>query len=938
MKSSITLPLTCCLVGSSLQFSPALAQVTSDGTVNTQVNQNGNVAEITGGETRGGNLFHSFQDFSVPTGNEAFFDNANNISNIFSRVTGGNVSNIDGLIRANNANLFLINPAGIIFGENGRLDIGGSFYGSSANSILFPDGVEFSATDTQPEPILTINAPIGLSFRDNPGEIVNRSVVTDDTGEDLIGLRVAADETLALLGGNVLIEGGVLTTEGGRIELGSVAENSNVSLTPIEQGFDLGYEDVASFQDISLFFGLVTTSSASTADIEVQGRNISFTENSQVGINPQFEGQAGDISINATESLTLDADDSLEVIFSRVSGDATAETSSINIDTPQLTITGGAQIGGTSDSGNVRGIDININASEITLQNSLLTGGFPAIGSQVYEYGTGDGGNITITTEKLSLNDGAQITTSTFGPGNGGDLIVNASESIELNGSIPDDEGDQPSALSAGVGIPFFPIPSAGNGGDITINTPRLVVTDGALIETTAQNNGNGGNLTLDVSDSILLAGTSPAAELGGEGRSGIFVNAEPSYEESIFDFDTEETTFTGEIIPTTGKGGNLTLNTGTLIIEQGALISADTFSLGNGGDANINVNRLILRDGGRINAGSLLGVEPLDTERGTGGNIDITATESVEITGSGAINGEPVNSSLFTLAESNGNAGNLSLTTGNLIVSDGGSINASAEDLGAAGTLEINANAIDLNNGSIEASTNAGDGGNITLKIADNLTLRNNSLISARAFEDASGGNVSINSQFIIAFPSRISGDGNDIIANANQGRGGNISITAKSVFGIQERTATPNNGTNDIDASSARGAEFSGTVSIDTSDTENIQGDRDLPENLIQTEQTEAQACRSDRLSASQNSFTINGKGGIPPLPTEPFDSSNIIINGEVANAAPVIPKPIETSQGKIQPAMGIEIAEDGSIILTAYRTDNSGDRLPRSSINCS
>ena len=139
-----------------------LAQVTTDGTVNTQVNQNGNSAEITGGETRGGNLFHSFQDFSVPTGNEAFFNNANDISNIFSRVTGGNISNINGAIRANgSASLFLINPAGIIFGENARLDIGGSFYSSSASSILFEDG-EFSATDLTTPPVLTINAPIGL--------------------------------------------------------------------------------------------------------------------------------------------------------------------------------------------------------------------------------------------------------------------------------------------------------------------------------------------------------------------------------------------------------------------------------------------------------------------------------------------------------------------------------------------------------------------------------------------------------------------------------------------------------------------------------------------------------------------------------------------------------------------------------------------------------
>ncbi|MEO1672636.1 MAG: filamentous hemagglutinin N-terminal domain-containing protein, partial [Cyanobacteria bacterium J06631_2] len=163
-----------------LHTSSLLAQVTSDGTVNTQVNQNGNVAEITGGETRGDNLFHSFQDFSVGTGNEAFFDNANDISNIFSRVTGGRISDIDGAIRANgSANLFLINPAGIIFGENASLSIGGSFLGTTADSILFEDG-EFNATDLDNPPLLTVNAPIGLSFRDNPASIKVNSTASAD--------------------------------------------------------------------------------------------------------------------------------------------------------------------------------------------------------------------------------------------------------------------------------------------------------------------------------------------------------------------------------------------------------------------------------------------------------------------------------------------------------------------------------------------------------------------------------------------------------------------------------------------------------------------------------------------------------------------------------------------------------------------------------------
>lgn len=111
----------------------------------------------------------------MPTGNEASFNNADTIENIFSRVTGGNISNIDGLIRANGgADLYLINPTGIIFGENARLDIGGSFLGSTSTSILFENG-EFSAADLENPFLLTVNAPIGLGFREQPGDIINRS-------------------------------------------------------------------------------------------------------------------------------------------------------------------------------------------------------------------------------------------------------------------------------------------------------------------------------------------------------------------------------------------------------------------------------------------------------------------------------------------------------------------------------------------------------------------------------------------------------------------------------------------------------------------------------------------------------------------------------------------------------------------------------------------
>ena len=606
--------------------------------------------------------------------------------------------------------------------------------------------------------------------------------------------------------------------------------------------------------------------------------DISLTEGSVIGINPQFEGLAGDININASESLTLDGNgfevgigngDIQTKIFSKVSGDVIGERSSININTSQLTITNGAVIEGVNDFGAAPGVDININAADIILEQPFLIDDFfltPGIVAQVFEDGTG-------------------------------------------------------------------------NGGDIIITTPRLVVSDGAQVGTTARNNGNGGNLTLNVSDSILLTGTSPSAELDGEGRSGIFVSAETSYEEFITDFDTGEEILTGEIIPTTGNGGNLTLNTGNLTIEKGAFISADTFSLGNGGNANINVNQLILRNGGRISSGSLLGVEGLDTERGSGGNLNITVTESVEITGLGEINGETVNSSLFTLAESNGKAGNTTLTTNNLTVSDGGDINASAIDAGAAGDLTITANSVDLDRGEITAATAVGTGGNVTLDIDGNITLRDESLISAEATGTANGGNVTIDSQSIIAYPSQP--DGNDILATAIGGTGGNISITAESLLNIQEREDLPNNGTNDIDATSDSGVD--GIVTINNPDVNPLQGTTELSNNVIEGGETVAQACRYNTSIADKPSgLNIKGKGGVPPSATDPLNSSDILLVDEpttTPNIQAQYPniKPIKTGIGDIYPARGIIKTEDGQIILTRYPTDNLNTRTPQISAKC-
>ena len=213
--------------------SPGLTQtqIDADGTLQSNVNNLGNgLYSITGGTrpNNGTNLFHSLGNFSVEIGDTARFVHDAGVENIITRITGGSPSNIDGTIQtlidetrtqASSANLFLINPQGIIFGPNATLDIGGSLIGSTADSIKFADGTIFSAS--KPNPVLSIDVPIGLQYGAEPGNIIvegtgNRTGFTDPSINDYSlrkksrppGLQVSEGKTLALIGGNIALDGG----------------------------------------------------------------------------------------------------------------------------------------------------------------------------------------------------------------------------------------------------------------------------------------------------------------------------------------------------------------------------------------------------------------------------------------------------------------------------------------------------------------------------------------------------------------------------------------------------------------------------------------------------------------------------------------------------------------------------------------------------------
>lgn len=850
---------------------PAWGQIVPDATLPNPsvVPDNCTDCAITGGTTAGTNLFHSFEQFSIPANGSARFSNAAAIDRIISRVTGRSPSRINGLLEAvGTADVYLINPNGIVFGANAQLNVGGSFIATSADRILFADGVEFSASEPN-APLLTVAVPIGLQFGASPGAIEVQSPILQGTG----------GTTLGLVGGDVSLSGGELTVPGGRIELGSVGENETLTLQVDGRPLTLGYNTVSAFRDIEFSNGmLVGVGGTQAGSMHVQGRRIRITEGSQLVSLASRTSGAGEVTLIASEELSLIRTSSDQTgIFNEVSGNASGQsTGLLAIETPSLVITGGAQIS-TSTFGTGQGVDLTINADTIDLQGALGTE--PSGIFSFSEAGAdGQGGNVTIDTNRLTLRNGAQISVSTFGNGDSGTLTVRATEQVDVMGRSPQNRN-----IASGL-FSSIERDSTGNSGTLSIETARLNILDGAQVATVARNTGQGGNLIVNASESVLLSGFAPPLQDGVDAnRSGLFVSAEPG---------------------SSGNGGTLRLTAPDLVIENNARISADTFGTGNGGDAFFTVDRLVLQNGGQLRAASF---EEGGVDAGTAGSIDITA-QTVAVAG-------------------------------------GSEINVSSA-LSQSGNLTIRAREIRLQNGELTAETRetapGTSGANIDLQGLELLFLGDRSLISARAFDDADGGNVTIDASngFITAPFDQDS----DIIANAVEGRGGNITITTRGIFGLEERRAIPGNGTNDIDASSQFGV--AGTVTINRIDVDPSRGLAELPSSVVDASRLIAQGCRDGAIAQQRSEFIVTGRGGLPPGPDGVLEREWLLTAWALpeeppsaSTTSPTLPpssvsSPVSSNRGSHRALQPVVEAQDwtrqpnGTIVLTAQHSNHRGD----------
>ncbi|MEG4534182.1 two-partner secretion domain-containing protein [Microcoleus sp. D2_18a_D3] len=906
---------------------------------------------ITGGATRGVNLFHSLREFNIGEGRGAYFENPSGISNIFTRVTGPNSSNILGTLGVlGNGNLFLINPKGIVFGPNARLDVRGSFLAGTADSIVFNNGFEFSSANPQAAPLLTVNIPVGLRFRENPGAIVNTSSVTQVIQDTTIpvGLAVPPGQTLALVGGDLIFNNGFASAFSGNIQLGSVASPGFVSfnITPIGLGLD--YTNVANFGNIELSgLSAVTASGPGGGAIALRGGNVILRDRSSLVSDTLGSLDGRGINIEAARFSLLDR----AFVGSTTTGSGAGGP--INVRTAE-----NIELKGIGFENFRRRLLDRAAAQEpgdITeRESSIITG----------TLGAGRSGEIAIDTKRLTLRDGSVILNPTLGTGDGSSVTIRASESVEINAS--------------GLLTPTF---NSGNAGSIAIETGQLSVTDGAIVSPSTFGAGNSGNLSVRASDSVIVArerSDSPlstalvANSIGGTGRAGnIEINSRSLRVEAGASISSASGLSTGErLIPVGGPGGNITINASDSVEVLGtapgarpsrSLIAAGTVGSGKGGDVTLNARRLIVRDGGAIGA-STLGT-------GQGGNVTVVASESMEIAGTtrdgifpstiGTASGDLLYQTLLGLQPPSGAAGSLSIATGRLSVRDGAAVSVQSYGTGAAGSINVVTDSIALNNkGSIDGTTVSGIGANINLRSRD-IQLRRNSRITTDAGA-ADGGNITLNSDILVGQ------NNSDITANARSAAGGRVNVNVPNILGfaaagreqVRDRlglsdaqfaalqvTPTSELPTSDIAAiSQSSGPALQGTVTFSASGVNPAQGLVELPQNVVDpTALIAANPCTQGVESA----FTVTGKGGVPPSPNDalssapsPFPWVEEAGSSTTGNVRDVTDRG-KTELGPIQdrevvPARGWVVNARGEVMLVANQVAGQLDDRTRHSVS--
>jgi filamentous hemagglutinin family protein len=711
-------------------------------------------------------------------------------------------------------------------------------------------------------------------------------------------------------GGTIAVAGKNDITTGSLISYGGT-ESGNITVTTN-----------GAFATANSIISTSTNGAAKSGNIEIRAQSASFSDGSQVSTSTSTQGTGGNLTIIAPEFVTLSGSSSEIVrfaytrqglfaapgsglppgiklsgyipplafsrqfgevnfptgLFTQTSGQTPNAGSAgvITIQTGKLTIQEQGVIAATT-FGTGEGGNIFIQANDIEINNgSILTG----VGPET----TGSSGSIDIQTRSLSLKEGGLVQALTLGTGNAGNIRVQASDTVTIEGVSPNSNSSS-GLLSGTEAI------DSGRGGNINIITPQLRIFDNAVLSAITLNSSRGGDIAINANTVEATKGGQLLTNTSGTGKAGdISINAMQEVKLS----DPNSGLFART--QGAGVGGQVKIDTPSLKVVNAGRVSVATASKETsavGGSVVVNASQITMTGDSNISAGTEgtakggnLTLQPYDNGDiltvnfqdgaeisastsgiGQGGNLKVIAPQSVTLQGNGIISAGATNI---------GTGGSLTIGTEKLTIADRARATVSAPK-GQAGNLTVTAKTINLNNGNITAETAINNGesaANIKLQGLEFLLLQNNSLISAKAQGSATGGNINIDTErgFVVAYPRQ----DNDIIASAAFGRGGNINITAERIFGLTEGKAILGNITNDIDASSDFNSP--GQVTLNTPDTDPSRGLIELPSNLVDASQQIVQGC-TPRRGQTASRFISTGRGGIPENPYEPLRKRALI-----------------------------------------------------------
>ncbi|NJO63893.1 MAG: filamentous hemagglutinin N-terminal domain-containing protein [Richelia sp. RM2_1_2] len=819
-------------IGIAAFISPALAQsnIVPDNTLGSEAsrvipNFNGTPNEVIGGGAqRGQNLFHSFREFNIGENRGAYFFVFDpSIQNIFARVTGSNRSEIlgilgtrqviDGDLFRSNANLFLMNPNGIIFGEGARLDIDGSFYGTTANGIQFGNRGNFSATNPQTPGVLTVN-PSALFF----DAVAKQGVI--NVNQSLLG--VVPGKNLALVGGDISLNNSTLRAFGGRIELAAIGGTGTVE---INQDGSFSLPENLTRANTSISNSLLDVAADNDGSITINADNLDISRSTiQAGIASGLgtvDSQAGDITINTAGSLQIAPQ---SFIRNWVFPNAIGKGGDIRINTDSMSFNGlgsgyiSASTWGKGDAGSV----------VVKAKNDLALNGSTIFGI-VETDAEGNAGNIDILTNNLVLTGGGQLSTSIIGKGNAGNVTINARDRISIENISPN--GQSPSAIYSEI----INSTSEGNGGIIKINTGSLFLKNGGQLRASNFGQGNAGNVFIEARENVSFDGIS----FNGQAYSGAY---------SLIGDKTQ------------GNGGNINIRTNSLSVLNGARISTANFGKGNAGSINIEAqDRITLETKNQNNIPSAISSNVGEDAQGQAGDIKISTgfleilslgLLSASTSGFGNAGNITIDSRENTTLDrgiiasnvqptAQGNGGNISISTGILQLNNGAQIQGWTFGKGNAGNVQIEAREKASFDGSIEsnnfvfigvyrigrfskdsssgvftsvASKAEGRGGNINIS-TESLQLSNNAILNASTFGQGDAGSININSRDRVSFTS--GGTAYSTVQTGATGQGGDIKFSTNFL----------EMGLGDIQ-SSTLGNGNAGRITIDASDRIRLDG----------------------------------------------------------------------------------------------------------------